>query len=72
LGGMAGRRQNETPGAPANADEPHMKPGGLVMKAKRPLRGPFALNKGSVRYERLSSMAFCSIWSAVVTTLLLD
>ena len=23
-------------------------------------------------YERLSSMAFCSIWSAVVTTLLLD
>lgn len=23
-------------------------------------------------YERLSSMAFCSIWSAVVTTLLFD
>lgn len=28
--------------------------------------------KAGARYERLSSMAFCNIWSAVVTTLLLD
>lgn len=27
---------------------------------------------GKMRYDRLSSMAFWSIWSAVVTTLLLD
>ncbi len=26
----------------------------------------------SLCYDRFSSMAFCSIWSAVVTTLLLD
>lgn len=57
-------------GKPRYASDPRWRPHCLHAR-EAPLREDSRVQKVA-RYERLSSMAFCSIWSAVVTTLLLD